>query len=288
MEAAVINRTKRTVLAVNARVADSFLSRARGLMFKQGLEDGEGLVLVTPPTDNRWRCCIHTFFMRFPIDVLFVREGEVVDLVEGLKPWRFYVPKEPAEIIVELPEGTLESTGTEVGDRVDVVKGSLDSELAVRILNRKLVTRKLANAIMSALVKSGLQGEVYYNKDTGCIHIAGEDKYIVADTIKEIFGDAVEVIEGRAKMLTDDHSLVVIVKDAHSVMKQLGQVRPTRKLVHRQEPKPVRWGKGRGGGRAEEDSEKVEERGGSAEGRGGEDSRGEGGGDGRPGDSDQR
>ncbi len=281
MEAAVINRSKRTVLAVNARVADSFLSRARGLMFKQGLEDGEGLVLVTPPTDNRWRCCIHTFFMRFPIDVLFVREGEVVDLVEGLKPWRFYVPDEPAEIIVELPEGTVESTGTEVGDRIDVVKGSLDSELAVRILNRKLVTRKLANAIMSALVKSGLQGEVYYNKDTGCIHIAGEDKYIVADTIKEVFGDAVEVIEGRAKMLTDDHSLVVIVKDAHSVMKQLGQVKPARKLVHRQEPKPVRWGRSRGGKGTDESGGKTEEGGGSAEGRGSDDNRRERGGNGR-------
>ncbi|WP_456481438.1 DUF192 domain-containing protein [Methanopyrus sp.] len=258
MKAAVINRSKGTVLAYSAEIAESFLARLRGLMFRRKLEEGEGLIL-RPPYRGRRRCAIHTFFMRFPIDVVFLADGEVVDVVERLKPWRVYVPEEPPEEIVELPAGIVSATDTEVGDSVEVVVGDLESELAVRILNRKLVTRKLAQVIMRAVAKSGLQGEVFYNKDTGCIHISGEDKYIVADTIKETFGDSIEIIEGRAKILSDDHSLVVIVKDAHSVLEKIGISRPGEDLVYREEPKPVRWGKRREKGGADDDSEQVEE-----------------------------
>ncbi len=247
MRAAVINESKGVVLAHRAEVADTFLRRLRGLMFKKRLEYGEGLVL-RPPRRGRRTCAIHTFFMRFPIDVLFLDDGEVVDAVEELRPWRVYVPREEAEEVVELPAGTVSRSGTEVGDEVRVVSGDLEAELAVKILSRKQVTRRLAEVVMKAIAKSGLSGEVYYNKETGCIHVSGEDKYIVVDTIKDVFGDAIEVIEGRSKMLSDDHSLVVVVKDAEKVAEIVREWAPEEEagLVYRQEPKAVRWGKGRG------------------------------------------
>ena len=63
-------------------VADSFRLRLRGLMGRKSVGSDEGLLLVGSPS-------IHTTFMRFPIDVLFLdRELGVIAVKEGLKPWR--------------------------------------------------------------------------------------------------------------------------------------------------------------------------------------------------------
>ncbi|MBQ4385361.1 MAG: DUF192 domain-containing protein [Kiritimatiellae bacterium] len=70
---------------VEAEVAETFIERARGLIGRRGLEPGHGLLIP--------RCnCIHTLFMRFPIDaVFFDRRGEVVRTVRGVRPWRAFV-----------------------------------------------------------------------------------------------------------------------------------------------------------------------------------------------------
>ena len=74
-----------TILGVRAVVADTFLSRLRGLMFRRDLPAGEGLLIK--------RCnAIHTFFMRFPIDAVFLdRAGAVVRVVRDIPPWRPFV-----------------------------------------------------------------------------------------------------------------------------------------------------------------------------------------------------
>lgn len=62
---------------------------------------------------------IHTFFMFFPIDVLFLdRTGRVVELIKELKPWRFYFPKQEAKWIVELQAGTIKKTSIEIGNQI--------------------------------------------------------------------------------------------------------------------------------------------------------------------------
>ena len=78
MDSVVIN-------GVKAEVAGTFLERAKGLLGRRGLEPGHGLLIP--------RCnCIHTLFMRFPIDaVFFDRRGEVVRAVRGVRPWRAFV-----------------------------------------------------------------------------------------------------------------------------------------------------------------------------------------------------
>ena len=73
------------ILGVDAEVAERFTERLRGLIGRNGLESGKGMLIV--------RCnCIHTFFMRFPIDATFLdRNGEVVRTVRNIRPWRPWV-----------------------------------------------------------------------------------------------------------------------------------------------------------------------------------------------------
>ena len=70
---------------MKVKVARSFLERLRGLIGVKSLEPDEGLLIE--------RCnCIHTFFMSFPIDATFLdRDGNVVKIVRGIKPWRPFV-----------------------------------------------------------------------------------------------------------------------------------------------------------------------------------------------------
>ena len=74
-----------TILGVDAEVAERFAERLRGLIGRKGLERGKGMLIV--------RCnCIHTFFMRFPIDATFLdRQGNVVKVVRNIRPWRPWV-----------------------------------------------------------------------------------------------------------------------------------------------------------------------------------------------------
>ena len=77
---------KRTVInGVEAEVAETFFERARGLIGRRGLEPGKGMLIM--------KCnCIHTFFMRFPIDATFLdREGRVIKVVRNVRPWRPWV-----------------------------------------------------------------------------------------------------------------------------------------------------------------------------------------------------
>ena len=77
---------KRTVVnGVEAEVAETFFERARGLIGRRGLEPGKGMLIL--------KCnCIHTFFMRFPINATFLdREGQVVKVIRNICPWRPWI-----------------------------------------------------------------------------------------------------------------------------------------------------------------------------------------------------
>ena len=74
-----------TVLGVEAEVAESAFERMRGLIGRDRLERGRGMLIT--------KCnCIHTFFMRFPIDATFLDgQGRIVKTVKGIRPWRPWV-----------------------------------------------------------------------------------------------------------------------------------------------------------------------------------------------------
>jgi uncharacterized membrane protein (UPF0127 family) len=112
----VINRTKSTVLG-ESEIADTFFSRLRGTMFKKELK--RGLILKLPNTRSRSGSAIHMFFVRFPLDIIFAdADRKVVDVV-SIDPWKTYTPKKPAKYVIEMEEGTIESSGTEIGDELD-------------------------------------------------------------------------------------------------------------------------------------------------------------------------
>ncbi len=62
---------------------------------------------------------VHTWFMRFPIDVAVLdRDDNVLHAVSGLLPWKLVWPREGARSVLELPAGTLARSGTLAGDRL--------------------------------------------------------------------------------------------------------------------------------------------------------------------------
>lgn len=108
------NRTRDQTLADRARKATNFVSRGIGLIGRRGLGEGEGLVIQ--PCNG-----VVSFFMRFTIDVVFVDEsGKVLKMLPRMVPWRASSMVRGSKLVVELPAGTLERTGTEVGDVLDL------------------------------------------------------------------------------------------------------------------------------------------------------------------------
>jgi uncharacterized membrane protein (UPF0127 family) len=110
----IVNVTRGNALSTQARRADSFLARGRGLMMAPPLPEGGGLVIE--PCNS-----IHMFFMRYPLDIIFLdKAGEVVFMYRGIKPWRMGRVVKGARLAIELPEGAIERSGTRVGDRVEM------------------------------------------------------------------------------------------------------------------------------------------------------------------------
>ena len=106
----IINTAKNTVLADNAVVAESPMARVIGLLNKKELPAGGALVIR--PCNS-----IHTFFMRFPIDVLFVdKNNRVVKALPHLAPFRLSAIYFNAEFVIELPVNTIHSSNTQSGD----------------------------------------------------------------------------------------------------------------------------------------------------------------------------
>jgi uncharacterized membrane protein (UPF0127 family) len=109
----IVNVTKQTILGDAIDVADTSATRVKGLLGRDGLEPGEGLWIV--PCE-----AIHTFRMRFPIDIVFVsRKKQVTKVVSGLKPSRMALSWR-ARSVVELPAGRAAATRTEPGDQIEI------------------------------------------------------------------------------------------------------------------------------------------------------------------------
>ena len=111
----VNNVTRGQAVVSKGRVADNRWTRMRGLIGSKPLAPGEGLLIV--PCKS-----IHTHFMGFPIDVLYLnKELRVVGIDENIAPWRLGRKYRGTEFVVELPPGTASASGTQVGDQLNVV-----------------------------------------------------------------------------------------------------------------------------------------------------------------------
>jgi uncharacterized membrane protein (UPF0127 family) len=106
-----VNERTGFVVATILELAIDSGSRRRGLLGRDGLAERQALVLA--PCN-----AVHTCFMRFPIDVLFVaRDGRVLKIVDRIGAWRIAASLR-AFAAIELPAGALRRAGLAAGDRV--------------------------------------------------------------------------------------------------------------------------------------------------------------------------
>ena len=128
----ILNLTRQSVPARNARPAKGFRDRLRGLIGRRFSDSMDGMVFD--------RCnAIHTFFMKYPIDVIFTDEKyKVLKTSAAFPPWRPFLACRNAYYVIELPAGAIDSTGTAAGDQLDLT-GALSSETLKQWLGEKLL-----------------------------------------------------------------------------------------------------------------------------------------------------
>ncbi|MGA7244125.1 MAG: DUF192 domain-containing protein [Terracidiphilus sp.] len=113
----VRNKTRNTQLGDRVDVAGSGAKRTKGLLGRKGLAPGEGMWIV--PCES-----VHTFFMRFPIDLVYIdRKQRVRKVRNSVPPWRLSACLS-AHSILELPAGTIQDSLTEAGDILEIVDAS--------------------------------------------------------------------------------------------------------------------------------------------------------------------
>jgi len=111
----VRNQSRNTLLADRADIADTSAKRRTGLLKHTGLEPGEGLWIA--PCE-----AIHTFRMKFPIDVLFLdKKRKVLKIKSDMQPGRMSACLR-AHSVLELPSGTAAATQTVAGDQLELEK----------------------------------------------------------------------------------------------------------------------------------------------------------------------
>ena len=109
----MLRRENGEVVCDDCVVADSPVSRMKGLLGRKELKSGEGLLL-------RPAGSIHTFFMRFPLDAVFLDEGlRVLEISDDVRPWRA-ASKRGAKAVLELPAGESARRDLKPGDTLSM------------------------------------------------------------------------------------------------------------------------------------------------------------------------
>jgi uncharacterized membrane protein (UPF0127 family) len=111
----VTNTTRGTMLADRADIANTSAKRRTGLLNHSGLAPGEGLWIV--PCEG-----VHTFFMKFPIDVVFLNKKRKVLKIRPNMGRRRIALSLRAHSVLELPAGRLAETSTQAGDVLEFTK----------------------------------------------------------------------------------------------------------------------------------------------------------------------
>jgi uncharacterized protein len=106
----LVKQRDNSMISDDVEVADTWIAHLRGLIGRRTFPDGS--VLLIPGCKQ-----VHTFLMRFPIDLVFVdSKGKVVDVAERLRPCRISGYCRSADKVIELPAGTVSSCDIRMGD----------------------------------------------------------------------------------------------------------------------------------------------------------------------------
>ena len=114
MAAVLENKTTNQKLIADLEIARGFWSRGKGLLGRSSLAEGQALWIH--------RCnSIHTFFMKFSIDCVFVDKNlKVKALYQDVPPWRLVPPVWGASSVIEMRSGTITERKISVGDQLYV------------------------------------------------------------------------------------------------------------------------------------------------------------------------
>ena len=124
----VQNPARETVLGAAIEVAATSSKRAKGLLGRDALAAGEGLLF-------KHCSSLHTLFMRFAIDIAFIsKDGKVLKLAHAVPPFRICVAPLRAHYALELPAGSLEASGTKVHDMLKFVDEYAEAPEAVKVV----------------------------------------------------------------------------------------------------------------------------------------------------------
>ncbi|PIN67326.1 MAG: hypothetical protein COV98_03480 [Candidatus Altarchaeum sp. CG12_big_fil_rev_8_21_14_0_65_33_22] len=112
----IINKTKKFTIAGNAKFARTFFERFKGLMLSN-----PGNLVIAAPKETIKHTSIHTCFMRFPLNVLWLNSDfEVVDVAKKTGNRRIFKPNKPAKYVVEI--GTGDIGKTKIGDKIEFIE----------------------------------------------------------------------------------------------------------------------------------------------------------------------
>jgi hypothetical protein len=132
MALTLMNQRTGDSVATDVELAVTRTSRRRGLLGRDCLDASAALILEPC-------AAVHTAFMRFNIDVVFVnRSGYAVKIVEDLTPWRIAVATQ-AHAVIEMAAGTLKRHEVSIGDRLYVSPGADGETFPMINLERKVV-----------------------------------------------------------------------------------------------------------------------------------------------------
>ncbi|MGI6705389.1 MAG: DUF192 domain-containing protein [Clostridia bacterium] len=112
----IIDVTSGKIIGDRIQLANRFLPRLKGLMFRDHLDPGEGILLY--PCNS-----IHMFFMKIPLDILFLDEDMVVlKQINGIKPWQISTIVKNAKYVLELGYGSFQPNDRLEGHQLSLLK----------------------------------------------------------------------------------------------------------------------------------------------------------------------
>lgn len=107
------NTTRKEIIAKNAKLCGNIFSKSLGLMLSI---KPKPLIFIFKKEKI---IPLHMLFVFYPIDVMFLDKNKiVVETKENFRPFTFYTPKNKAQYIIELPQGTIKKTKTALGDKI--------------------------------------------------------------------------------------------------------------------------------------------------------------------------
>lgn len=110
-------RAGKKLLARKVKICDTIFSRTLGLMFHQKLNSSEGIILVAKQ-ESKLQTGIHSFFVFFPFDVLWINENKVIVDKKSVKPFQAFIhSKFPAKYVLELNKGATEAIA--IGTKIE-------------------------------------------------------------------------------------------------------------------------------------------------------------------------